>query len=60
MTPPKEIYVKSDGNILTLKDTIKTKDGLKYQYVYKNSISKKGLVLEMDEATLTKLINVNT
>ena len=60
MIPPKEITIRSDSNILTYKDTIKTKEGLRYQYVYTRSISKKGEVLELDEQQLTKLIKVNT
>jgi|CXWK01.1.fsa_nt_gi hypothetical protein len=60
MNIPKEILIKSDGNILTLKDTIKTKEGLRYQYVYSVSKNKLGQVLELDEINLTKLIKVNT
>ena len=60
MIAPQTIYIKSDSNTLTLKETVKLKEGIKYVYVYSESISKKGLTLEMDEQTLTKLIKVNT
>ena len=58
--PPTTIQIVSDGNELTLKDTIKQKDGLKFQYVYTKSISKKGLTVEFDESQLNKLININS
>ena len=59
MTIPKTITIKSDGNILTLKDTIKTKDGLQYQYVYSKSIEKLGMELRLNEQDLQKIINTN-
>lgn len=59
MTVPKEIIIKSDGNILTLKDTVKTKDGLKYLYEYTVSKTKLGDTLELDEVQLQKIINLN-
>lgn len=58
--PPTTVQIVSDGNELTLKDTIKQKDGLKFQYVYTKSISKKGLTVELGEKELTKLINTNS
>lgn len=60
MIPPNTITILTDGNVLELVGTTKIKDGLLYQYKYTKSISKKGLTLEMDEITLTKLIKVNT
>ncbi len=60
MNIPKEILIKSDGNILTLKDTIKTKEGLRYQYTYSKSLTKLGDTLELSEIELSKLIKVNT
>ena len=60
MTIPQTIEIKSDDNILTLKDTIKTKDGLRYQYIYSKSISKLGDTLELDEVQLQKIINLNS
>jgi len=57
--PPTTIQIVSDGNEITLKDTIKQKDGLKFQYVYTKSISKKGLTVEFDESQLQKIISTN-
>ena len=57
--PPTTITIKSDMNELTLKDTIKQKDGLKFQYIYTKSISKKGLTVEFDENQLQKIISTN-
>lgn len=60
MTPPKEITIKSDGNLLKFDSSIKTKDGLLHRYIYSKSKSKKGVVLELNEQQLFKLINLNT
>ena len=60
MNIPNTIETKSDGNILTLKDTIKTKDGLQYQYVYSKSETKLGKEISFSESELTKLIKINT
>lgn len=59
MNIPTTIEIKSDGNILTLKDTIKTKDGLQYQYVYSKSIEKLGMELKLTEQELNKLLKIN-
>lgn len=58
--PPTTIQIVSDGNELTLKDTIKQKEGLRFVYQYSKSKTKKGLTVEFDENTLTKLINTNS
>ena len=59
MNIPKEITIKSDGNILQLSDTVKTKDGLRYVYLYTRSKTKKGLTVEFDESQLQKIISTN-
>jgi len=56
MIPPKEIKIKSDGNVLILDKA--NKDGT-YSYKYKVSISKKGQLLTLTEEQLTKLIKNN-
>ena len=56
MTPPNEIIIKSDGNVLSLVG--KNKDG--YEYKYKKSISKKNLTLTLSEKDLVKLVSNNT
>jgi hypothetical protein len=55
MNIPTTIEIKSDGNKLQF---IEEKKGI-YKYKYIESKSKLGMVLEMDEITLTKLINTN-
>jgi len=60
MNIPNTIEIKSDGNILTLKDTIKTKDGLQYQYVYSKSIEKLGKEISFSELELQKILKINT
>lgn len=57
--PPTTIQIVSDGNELTLKDTIKQKDGLRYVYLYTRSKTKKGLTVDFDEVQLQKLISIN-
>lgn len=57
--PPTNIQIVSDGNELTLKDTIKQKDGLKFQYIYTKSKTKKGLAVGFDESQLQKIISTN-
>ena len=59
MNIPTTIEIKSDGNCLTFQQTIKTKDGLQYQYVYSKSIEKLGMELKLSETELQKLINTN-
>lgn len=60
MTVTKQIHILSDGNILDYVETKKpTKGKVTYVYKYSESISKKGLTLEMDEKTLEKLISTN-
>ncbi len=60
MIPPQTITILSDQNELQLTDTIKTKDGLRYVYVYKKSVTKKGMLLELTENDLIKLLKINT
>ena len=57
--PPTTIQIISDGNEITLKDTIKQKDGLRYVYLYTRSKTKKGLTVEFDESQLQKIISTN-
>lgn len=59
MVPPKEIKIKSDGNILTYKDVVKGKDGLRYEYVYTKSITKKGMTLLLSEDDINNLIKIH-
>ena len=62
MNAPKEIKIKSDGNVLTFKETLKPKVGDKeiiYLYEYTVSKSKKGTLLGLTELQLLKLINNN-
>ena len=58
--PPATIQIVSDGNELTLKDTIKQKDGLRYVYQYSKSKTKKGLTVDFDESQLIKFLNTNS
>ena len=57
--PPTTIQIVSDGNELTLKDTIKQKEGLRFVYQYSKSKTKKGLTVEFDESQLQKIISTN-
>jgi len=62
MKPPVTIEIKSDGNILTFKDTLKPKGGsgeLMYIYEYTKSKTKKGKLLGLTEQQLLKLISNN-
>lgn len=60
MFPPKVIKILSDNNELELTGTTKTKDGNRFQYTYTKSKFKKGMVLELSENDLNKLISINT
>ncbi len=60
MIAPKTITIKSDNNVLTYKDILETKDGIKYEYQYTKSISKKGEKLYLTEEQLDKLIKTNS
>lgn len=55
MTPPNEIIIKSDGNVLSFVG--KNKDV--YTYKYKKSISKKNITLALSENDLVKLVENN-
>lgn len=60
--PPVTIKIKSDGNELTYKETLKPKGGDKeifYIYEYTKSKSKKGKLLGLTEQQLLKLISTN-
>lgn len=61
LTPQKTITIKSDGNILTYKDTLKPlpKGELHYVYEYTKSLTKKGTMLGLTEKELEKLISTN-
>jgi hypothetical protein len=62
LKPPVTITVKSDGNVLTFKDTLKPKIGDKevlYIYEYTKSKTKKGTLLGLTESQLLKLISTN-
>lgn len=52
MTPPKQIEIKSDGNILELRS--QKKDVIVYEYV--ESKSKMGLMLTVTELEIEKMI----
>ena len=58
MIPPKEIKVKSDGNVLEFSTTLKGKETL-YVYEYVVSESKLGLKLSLTEKELEKLLSTN-
>lgn len=56
MIAPKEIKIKSDGNLLVLSKI--NKDG-SFEYQYKKSISKKNQLLTLTEENLIKLLKQN-
>jgi len=55
MNTPTTITIKSDLNKLQF---VEEKKGI-YKYQYIESKTKLGMVLELDEVALTKLINLN-
>lgn len=56
MIAPKEIKIKSDGNVLSLVKA--NKDG-SFEYQYKKSQTKKDQLLTLSENDLIKLIKTN-
>lgn len=62
ITPPKIITIKSDGNVLTFKETItpKAKGETHFIYQYTTSKTKLSQYLGLTEKELQKLIEVNS
>ena len=59
--PPKTIKILSDNNVLTYQEAIRPKGNSEVFYVYKytKTITKKGLLLELNKTGLDKLINIH-
>lgn len=60
MAVPAVIKILSDGNELSFVETIKVKDVLLHKYVYTVSKYKKGIVLELTDEQLSKLLKINS
>ncbi len=62
MTPQPTITIKSDGNVLKFKETLKPvgQKEIFYIYIYEKSKTKKGQLLGLNESDLDKLIKINT
>ena len=61
MTPPNEITIKSDGNVLTHYETIVAKGKSETQFIYRytHSLTKQNEFLGLNERELNNLIARN-
>jgi len=60
MNPPKEIHIRSDGNVLEFVEVKKPSKGEPtYVYKYIKSISKMDELLALNEKELEKIISTN-
>lgn len=59
MYPPNKINIRSDQNILQYQSTVKVKDGVRYEYLYVKSKTKKGETLSLTKEDLDRLISTN-